>query len=860
MKTVIIGGVAGGATAAARLRRLDENMEIVLLERRDYISYANCGLPYYVGDVIKDRSALLVSTPETMRTRFNIDVRTGSNVLSIDKDARRVTVSDGEKEYQESYDSLLIATGSDPLRPPIPGIDNERIYTVWTVPDIDAVRAEVDSGNARSAVVIGGGFIGIEMAENLRGRGLKVDIAEAADQVMAPFDPQMPNLLHENIEANGIGLHLGDGVKSFEKKPDGSLAVTLSSGVVLGADIVILAIGLRANSQLAKDAGLELTDRGSIVVDKSMQTSDPHIWAVGDVVQTENRITGEPSVIRLAGPANKQGRIVAGNIAAASNADAAFAAGEYDGFLGTSVAKACDLTAASTGIHAKALKAAGKVKGQDYETILISQKSHAGYYPLATQMFAKLIFDKSGKIYGAQIVGQDGADKRIDMISAVIGMGGTVTDLKKLEQAYAPPYSSAKDPVNMLGFTAENVLNGLVKFASWDELEGKEILDVSEDVERAVWSMPGSVHIPFGQVRDRLTELDKSKTWVVYCAIGVRSYNAARILMQHGFEHVEVLEGGASFYKSVTYRPTGCSAPAGGKGAAPFQGAGGSASQPDYTEVAPESGAGSVPGPAGVSEKDIRILDCTGLQCPGPIMKVNMAMQDLGEGEILKVSATDTGFARDVRSWCDHTGNTYIATEKNGVEHIVTIQKGSAAGIKGGGSAVVPGAAPDAAGAGLPAKNDGLTMIVFDQDLDKAIASFIIANGALAMGKPVTMFFTFWGLNILRKNRKVNVKKQGIEKMFGSMMPRGTKELGISNMNMLGMGPKMIRKVMRDKNVDSIESLMRQAIDNGAKIYACSMSMDIMGIKKEELIDGIEYVGVASYLGSTASAHLDLVI
>ncbi|MGI6204963.1 MAG: FAD-dependent oxidoreductase [Anaerovoracaceae bacterium] len=858
MKTVIIGGVAGGATAAARLRRLDENMEIVLLERGDYISYANCGLPYYVGDVIKDRSALLVSTPETMRSRFNIDVRTGSNALKIDKDARRVTVNDGEKEYQESYDNLLIATGSDPLRPPIPGIDNEGIYTVWTVPDIDAVRAEVDSGRAKSAVVIGGGFIGIEMAENLRGRGLKVDIAEAADQVMAPFDPEMANLLHENIEANGIGLHLGDGVKSFEKKQDGSLEVTLSSGITLGADIVILAIGLRANSQLAKDAGLELTDRGSIVVDKSMRTSDPHIWAVGDVVQTTNRITGEPSVIRLAGPANKQGRIVAGNIAAASDPDAAFAAGEYDGFLGTSVAKVCDLTAASTGINEKALKAAGKEKRKDYETILISQKSHAGYYPLATQMFAKLIFDKSGKIYGAQIIGQDGVDKRIDMISAIIGMGGTVSDLKRLEQAYAPPYSSAKDPVNMLGFTAENVLNGLVRFASWDELEGKEILDVSEDVERQVWSMPGSVHIPFGQVRDRLSELDKSKSWVVYCAIGVRSYNVARILMQNGFEHVEVLEGGSSFYKSVTYKPTGCSAPAGGK-ASPFlnAGGGGNASQPDYTEVAPGGGASAAKA-VGESEKEIRILDCTGLQCPGPIMKVNKAMQELDEGEVLKVSATDNGFARDVRSWCDHTGNTYIATEKNGVEHIVTIQKGAAGGIKGS-SAAAPAGAGDA-GEGLPANPDGLTMIVFDQDLDKAIASFIIANGALAMGKPVTMFFTFWGLNILRKNRKVDVKKQGIDKMFGRMMPRGTKELGISNMNMLGMGPKMIRKVMQDKNVDSIESLMEQAIENGAKIYACSMSMDIMGIKKEELIDGIEYVGVASYLGATDSANVNLFI
>ena len=442
----------------------------------------------------------------------------------------------------------------------------------------------------------------------------------------------------------------------------------------------------------------------------------------------------------------------------------------------------------------------------------------------------KLIFDRSGKIYGAQIIGQDGVDKRIDTISAIIGRGGTVRDLKTLEAAYAPAYSSAKDPVNMLGFTAENVLAGLIRFASWDELEGKAILDIGEDVERSVWSMPGSVHIPLGELRNRLDELDRSRPLVVYCVIGVRSYNAARLLMQSGFKHVEVLAGGSSFYKSVTYVPTGRSLPP-------------ACQHSPAPELEPSS-------------KEIRILDCTGLQCPGPIMKVNAAMKELRDGETIRVTATDMGFARDVESWCRHTGNTYLSTERRDRENIVTLRKGKSAAP--GDAAAIP--ADIRSGSSAVRNPDGLSMVVFDGDLDKAIASFIIANGALAMGKPVTMFFTFWGLNILRKNSKVPVQKKPMEKMFSSMMPRGTEQLGLSRMNMFGMGPEMIRRVMKSKYVDSLESLMQQAIAGGAKIYACTMSMDIMGIRKEELIDGVECVGVATYLAATDDSNVNLFI
>ena len=387
MKTVIIGGVAGGATAATRLRRLDEQMEIVVFERGEYISYANCGLPFYVGDVIKERDSLLVTKPEAMRDRYHVDVRIRSTVTRIDRLKKTVTVSSEGKEYKESYDNLLIATGSSPIRPNIPGIDLDGIYTVWTVPDVDRIRAAVDSGKAESAVVIGGGFIGIEMAENLRARGLQVDLAESMDQVMAQFDFEMAQLLHENIEANGVGLHLHDGVAAFERTEGGKLSVKLSSGAVLTADMAVLAIGVRTNSLLAKEAGLAMNEHGSVIVNEEMQTSDPHIWAVGDVVQSTNRITGGVSSIRLAGPANKQARVAANNIAAVSNPKAGYPKDTYDGVLGTSVVQVFDLTAAATGIRETELQAAGKQKRRDYETVLIVQKSHAGYYPLATQMY-----------------------------------------------------------------------------------------------------------------------------------------------------------------------------------------------------------------------------------------------------------------------------------------------------------------------------------------------------------------------------------------------------------------------------------------------------------------------------------------
>ena len=816
-KTVIIGGVAGGATAAARLRRLDENMEIVMLERGKYISYANCGLPYYIGDVIKSRESLLVQTPQAMRSKFNIDVRVENEVVKINREEQTVEVRDeGGRLYKEGYDDLIIATGSSPLKPPIPGIDSEGIYTLWNVDDTDQIRNLVDTEHPRTAAVIGGGFIGLEMAENLHKRGIHVSIVEAQNQVMAPIDFEMAQMLHENIDMNGVELCLGDGVSSFERKGE-RILINLASGRTIAADMVLLSIGVRPNSQLAKEVGLSLNEKGGIKTDKTLRTSDPHIWAVGDVIEVENLVTGKDVMIPLAGPANKQGRIAANNICRLGREME-----EYDGSLGTSVAQVFDLTAAATGINEKTLKGMGLAKGRDYEVALINQKSHAGYYPMAIPMTLKLIFGLDGKIFGAQIVGQDGVDKRIDTIATVMIVGGTVKDLAKLELAYAPPYSSAKDPVNMAGFVADNILKGLVQFVMPEEISDKMVvLDVSEDVERSVWQMPGSLHIPLGQLRDRMEELPKGKTIVTYCAIGVRSYNEARMLMQSGFDDVRVLAGGAGFYKTYYSKPE----------QKEFD------KELDQTEVEVRE----------VPEKEIKILDCCGLQCPGPIMKVNEALNAMEEGECIKVSATDMGFAKDVESWCERTGNTFEGRERKGKENIVTIRKGSQ----------VTTEQSCQTAAELP---QGKTMIVFDGDLDKVLASFIIANGAVAMGRPVTMFFTFWGLNALRKSTYVKVKKSFVEKMFGRMMPRGTGKLKLSNMNMLGMGTKMMKSVMKKKNVSSLEELMEQAKQNGVKLVACTMSMDVMGIRPEELIDGVELAGVASYLGDAEKANVNLFI
>lgn len=822
-KVVIIGGVAGGASCAARLRRLDEETEIVLLERGPYISYANCGLPYHVGGVIASRSALLLQTPKAMQDRFNVDVRVQNEAISIDRANKSVLVKrlDTGETYEERYDTLVLATGSSPVRPPIPGIDSPRVQTLWTVPDTDRIRALIKEQAVKRAAVIGGGFIGLEMAENLRHAGLEVSIIEMLDQVMAPLDFEMAQLLHENIAENGVNLILGDGVEAFMDTGEG-VDIRLKSGKSISAELVILAIGVRPNGELAKAAGLEMNARGGVATDAQLKTSDPSIYAVGDMIEVEDYIFKDKTMVPLAGPANKQGRIAADNIAGGS--------ARYEGTQGTSVAKVFDLTAASTGANEKTLIRRGLVRGKDYERAVIVQNSHAGYYPGASPLTLKLLFSMDGKrIFGAQIVGREGVDKRIDTIAVTTRLGGGVQDLAQLELAYAPPYSSAKDPVNMAGFTAENVLADKVRFAAWDDMEKKPgaiLLDVREDAELMAYALPGAVHIPLGQLRSRLGELDKSKEIITFCAIGVRSYNAARMLMLHGFENVLLYPGGTRFYRSTHYKEeNNMAAPAKATEA--------------YSDQGDQGGPTATPAAPTVSVR----LDCSGLQCPGPIMKVFETVKDMPDGSVLEVSASDPGFTRDIGAWCRRTGNILLGTERRGNDFIARVRKG--------GEAAAPGVRETA---------EGKTIIVFSGDLDKVLASFIIANGAAAMGRPVTMFFTFWGLTALRKAQKQPVKKSLMEAMFGFMLPRGSRKLKLSKMNMAGMGTAMMKKIMADKNVDSLETLIQKAMRSGVKIVACTMSMDVMGIKQEELIEGVELGGVGAYLGDAEESNVNLFI
>ena len=876
-KTVIIGGVAGGATAAARLRRRDEERDIILLERGPYISYANCGLPYYVGGVIGDRDALLVTKPETMRERFRVDVRVQNEALSIDPEKKTLQIKDGTtgRIYEESYDDLVLATGSSPIKPKLPGIDSEGIFTVWTVPDTDRIRAYIQEHNTRKAVVVGGGFIGLEMAENLHGLGMEVTVMDMADQVMVPLDVDMANLIHENLVMNGVKLSLNTGVAGFRREGN-QIIVETASGGTINTDLVVLSIGTRPNSQLAAGAGLKLGEKGGIVVDEYLRTSVPDIYAVGDVIEVKHFITGKQTMIPLAGPANRQARLLADNLAGDRKA--------YRGTMGNSGEKVFDYIVASTGLNEKQLQASGLKKDKDYFVALINQKSHAGYYPEATPLTLKMTFGPEGQIFGGQIIGQDGVDKRIDTLSTAIGFHGSVFDLAQMELAYSPPFSSAKDPVNMLGFVAENILNGMVKFIDYTELDqkmkkdpsGKEftILDITEEMEHMVFSLPGSVNIPLGALRDRLRELDPEKTTVVYCAIGVRSYTASRILLQHGFKNVLVLAGGTAFYKSMHYRKeTGIDlnqAALNGNGGA-SAGSAGSGAVADSNAV-PGSPAAGGPGSGAEAEEEIHFLDCCGLQCPGPIMKVNQVLADMKPNSVLKVAATDMGFAVDIDSWCRKTGNTLEKTQRQGKENIAYIRKGEA-GSNGSSDAscglsqtsVAGTAAGQGSMAAAPAAAQGgaadhKTLIVFSNDLDRVLASFILANAAASMGTQVTMFFTFWGLNVLRKKGGVKVKKSMIEKMFGAMMPKGPGKLSLSKMNMGGMGTRMMKKVMRDKNVYSLEELIAQAQAAGVKFIACTMSMDIMGIHREELIDGIGYAGAATYLTHADEGNVNMFI
>ena len=818
MKYLIIGGVAGGATVAARLRRMDEQAEIILFERGAYVSYANCGLPYYIGDTITQRDNLFVQTAQGFTARFNIDIRTQQEVVAIQPQGKTVLVKNlvTNETYSEVYDKLVLSPGAEPIRPRVDGISGNRIFTLRNVPDTDTIKGYINTIRPKRALVIGGGFIGLEMAENLHELGIEVGVIEMANQVMAPLDYSMAAIVHHHMVENNVSLYLGDGVASFKETENG-VAVVLASGKELETDMVILSIGVRPETLLAKEAGLALGKLGGIEVNEYMQTSDPDIYALGDAVEVTHLVTGGKALIPLAGPANKQGRIVADNIVYGNKK-------VYEGSIGTSIAKIFHLTVAAAGANSKLLAK----EGIPYHESFTHSGSHAGYYPGALSLSIKILFaPKTGKLLGAQVVGFDGVDKRIEMLAQVIRNNGTVYDLMELEHAYAPPYSSAKDPVNMAGFVAENILTGKVKTAQWRDIEGlsKEalIVDVRTREEFALGSIPGSVNIPVDELRSHLPELPLDKDIVVTCAVGLRGYVAYRILVQNGYERVRNLSGGYKTWSLARIEPN--------------------INQHITSKPANEDGTEEVVIPALKEIKELKMIDACGLQCPGPVMQLKKNYGEIGLGEQLHITATDPGFAKDVVAWCKITGANLLSVEnKAGVIH-ATIEKTESQNQNK-----------------MISNGDNKTFIVFSDDLDKALASFVIANGAASTGKKVSMFFTFWGLNVIKKREKPSVAKDIFGKMFGMMLPSHSGKLKLSKLNMGGAGSWMMRLIMKNKKISSLEELMQQAVDNGVEMIACTMSMDVMGVKEEELLDNVVYGGVASYLERAEESNVNLFI
>ena len=818
-KIVIIGGVAGGATAATRLRRLNEEDKIVLFEKGEYISFANCGLPYHVGGVIKERENLLLQTVDGMNQQYGLDVRNFSEVLEINPQSKSVTVLNHQtgERYIESYDQLIISTGAKAIVPPIVGIEEaDNVFTLRNIPDMDQIKAYIAENQIATATVVGGGFIGLEMMENLVELGIQVQLIEMAPQVMPTIDIEMAQLIHSQMNIHGVNLILNDGLKEFRQN---GRELLLTSGKTLQTDMTILSIGVLPENTLAKVAGLELGYKGGIKVNQQLQTSQPDIYAIGDAIEVIDLVSGQPTHIPLAWPANRQGRLVADII---NGSDAG-----YFGTQGTAVAKVFELTVASTGNSERLLKQAGI----EYETIHIHPNSHAGYYPGASPIALKLLFGIDGKILGAQAIGTEGVEKRIDVIATAMRFGARADQLASIELSYAPPYSSAKDPVNMLGYTADNILSGKVATFQWsqvDELISNNafLLDVREEFELATGTIESSHHIPLNQLRQRLGELPKNQPIYVYCQVGHRGYNAARILSQAGFD-VKNIDGGYKTYKTAHYRIK------------PLD-------YLSFNQTRHKSEDLKEP-------SEIIHLDACGLQCPGPILKVKEKIDKMSIGQKMEIEASDFGFGADLAAWCQNTGNTLLSNKIENGKVLATILKGKSS-ISESEMKNLPSLGQEGV---LKETKDGATMVVFSGDLDKALASMIIASGAAAYGKKVTIFFTFWGLSILKKQK---VKKSGLAKLFDIMLPSKANNLPLSRMNMGGMGASMIKYIMKQKNVDSLPDMIEQAHQLGVKFVACTMSMDLMGIEKEELFDFVEYGGVATFIGDSEQANMQLFI
>lgn len=810
-KILIVGGVAVGATTAARLSRLNSNDEIIMFERDEHISFANCGLPYYLSGKIADRENLLLQTPENFKSQYGVDVRIWNEVIKIDTERKRVIVKEVKtgNHYEETYDYLVLGLGAKPIFPLLPGIEKaQNIFTVRNVADIDKLYDVVQQKPQQHALVIGGGFIGLEVAENLVEKGFTVTLVNKAPRVLAPLDDEMAKMVENILTQEGIILRSNMAVTAFED--NGTVAV-LEDETKLTVDFTVMAIGVVPEVSLAKQAGLVIGDTGGIVTNKYMQTSDPFIYAGGDAVEITHLITGKSTRIPLAGPANRQGRLIADNIHGKQKS--------YKGSLGSSVLKVFDYTVASTGLNAQQLTNEKMV----YEEVHIHRGNHAGYYPGASDITLKILFNpKTGAIYGAQAIGKEGVEKRIDVIATAIKAKLTVEELTELELTYAPPYSSAKDPVNIAGYVASNMMEGTHRTFKVQDIprllaEQATIIDVRTADEFALGHIPGSQNIPVAQIQDNTFKLSGKGPFYVLCQVGLRGYLAQQILQQHNKDSVFYnLSGGYKLYQAyIQDNETGTQK---------------SCRRTNENE----QGSDCLN-----SEKHIvQKIDVCGMQCPSPILKLKSAMENLAEGEAVEIQATDRGFIQDAQSWCKTSGNNFVTTKKHQGIYTAIIEKANS-------------------GESCQKKQ---TLVVFSNDYDKLMASLIIANGALAMGKQVSIFFTFWGLAALKKTKKIQMQKTFIEKMFSWMLPKSIENTPLSKMNFGGIGKKMMLYIMKKKNVMTLTELMDCYQKSGGKLIACTMSMDVMGIKEEELIEGVDFAGVATYLEDAQGADHNLFI
>ncbi|WOO87910.1 CoA-disulfide reductase [Mollicutes bacterium LVI A0039] len=813
-KIVVVGGVAGGATLVARLRRLSEDFEIIMFEKDEYIAFANCGLPYYIGGVIEERENLKVQTVEGVSTRYNIDIRNFSEVVSINESAKTVEVKNHKtgETYHESYDKLVLSPGASPIVPPFKSLNTAtNAFTLRNIPDTDAIKAYVDDNKPQNAVVIGGGFIGVEMAENLAHLGINVTLIDLSSHILKPFDMEMAAMLEYNLKSNNVNILTNTSVSDVSHDH-----VTLDDGTMLDTDLTILAIGVRPSTKLAEGTSIKLASNGGFVVNRQFETSSKDIYALGDAINVTNPILGNEMHIPLAWPANRQARILADILAGEDK--------QYNGTIGASVLKVNELTAAATGYTEEFLKAQGI---EDFQSIIVHRGSRAGYYPGGSMMALKLVFNNNAEILGAQAIGTDGVEKRIDVISTAIKFGAKVTDLEDIEVCYAPPFNSAKDPVNIAGYTATNVLSGFSKIFTYDMLEevaadpDKVLIDVRTSEEVEFGAIDGAINIDVDKMRDSIEQLAqyKDKEIYVFCQVGLRGYIAQKILNANGFTNVYNLSGGLTTYKAFKNNQ--------------------SISSEEHTPI--------VKSETQTADADAQIdytLNACGLQCPGPIMATSKKMEEMKTGETLEIRVTDSGFVEDIKSWCEKCGNELVSIERQENTFVIVVRKSGATSCQ----------------INTNNNKDNGTIVMFSGDMDKALGAMIIAQGAQAMGKQMTVFFTFWGLNMLRKDSGVEVDKTNFEKMFGAMMPTGADKLPLSNMNMGGAGAKMIKSRMADKNVPDLKTQMQNALDSGVKFIACTMSMDLMGIKEEELIDGVELGGVAKYIGESSGADLTLFI